>query len=97
MLIKAARVSGVATYISEETGVGAVAAPVFDATGICATLAVLGTLVTTSSESHRTDQVVAAAEAITREMGGDRFDESPPNHGLGGLRCQTPPRWPSGC
>lgn len=72
-LIKAARVSGVATYISEETGIGGVAAPIFDATGICATLAVLGTLVTTSKEMRRGDQVAEVADAITREMGGGRF------------------------
>jgi len=71
MLMKAARVNGVATYISEETGVGGVAAPVFDTAGICATLAVLGTVVTTSSETGRSDQVAAAAEAITRDMGGE--------------------------
>jgi DNA-binding IclR family transcriptional regulator len=70
MLVKSARVSGVVTYVSEETGIGGVAAPIFDATGICATLAVLGTLVTTSPEMHRGEQVAAAAEAITREMGG---------------------------
>ena len=73
MLIKAARLSGVATYISEATGVGGIAAPVFDATGICATLAILGTRVTTSSETRRAEQVAAAADAITREMGGQRF------------------------
>jgi DNA-binding IclR family transcriptional regulator len=81
MLIKTARVSGVATYISEETGIGAVAAPVFDTTGICATLAVLGTLVTTSSETRRGDQVAETAEAITREMGGQRFMETPERTG----------------
>jgi DNA-binding IclR family transcriptional regulator len=76
MLIKSARVSGVATYISEDTGVGAVAAPVFDTAGICATLALLGTLVTTSNDMRRDEQVAAAAEAITREMGGKRALES---------------------
>lgn len=73
MLLQAARVSGVATYISEDTGVGAVAAPVFDSTGVCATLALLGTLVTTSNETRRGEQVALAAAAITREMGGERF------------------------
>jgi DNA-binding IclR family transcriptional regulator len=73
MLIKAARLSGVATYISEASGVGGIAAPVFDATGICATLAILGTRVTTSSETRRAEQVASTADAITREMGGQRF------------------------
>ena len=76
MLIKSAQVSGMATYISEDTGVGAIAAPVFDTTGICATLALLGTLVTTSSDTRHAEQLAAAAEAITREMGGERFLES---------------------
>jgi DNA-binding IclR family transcriptional regulator len=76
MLITSARVSGVATYISEDTGIGAVAAPVFDTTGICATLAVLGTLVTTSSDTRRDEQVAAAAEAITREMGGEQLESA---------------------
>jgi DNA-binding IclR family transcriptional regulator len=71
MLVKAARLNGVVTYVSEESGVAGVAAPVFDTTGICATLAVLGTVVTTSSETGRGDHVAAAAEAITRDMGGE--------------------------
>src|SRR5579884_873674 len=71
MLITAARGTGVTTYLSEATGVGGVAAPIFDATGICATLAILGTQVTTASEARR--EQVAAAEAITREMGGQPF------------------------
>jgi DNA-binding IclR family transcriptional regulator len=73
MLIKSARVSGVVTYVSEETGIGGVAAPIFDASGVCATLAVLGTLVTTSPELRRGEQVAEAAEAITRAMGGAQF------------------------
>jgi DNA-binding IclR family transcriptional regulator len=81
ILIKAARISGVATYISEESGVGGVAAPVFDASGICATLTVLGTLVTTASETRRSEQVAAAAAAISREMGGEQFIETPARTG----------------
>ena len=73
MLIKSARVQGVATYISEDTGIGGVAAPIFDATGVCATLAVLGTQVTTASELHRAEDVTQTAEAITTEMGGEHF------------------------
>lgn len=73
MLMKSARVNGTVTYVSEDTGIGGVASPIFDATGICATLAVLGTLVTTSPEQRRGEQVAAAAEAITREMGGAPF------------------------
>lgn len=69
-LVKSARSNGVVTYISEHTGVGGVAAPVFDATGICATLALLGTEATTVD---RGDQVAESAHAITREMGGERF------------------------
>jgi len=69
-LIKSARANGEVTYISDQTGVGGVAAPVFDATGICATLAILGTVATTA---ERGAQVAAAAKAITREMGGERF------------------------
>ena len=69
-LVRAARSSGIATYISEETGIGGIAAPIFDATGICATLAVLGTLVTTSSGKHHDREVAEVAAAITREMGG---------------------------
>jgi DNA-binding IclR family transcriptional regulator len=80
-LIKTAHASGVATYVSEETGIGGVAAPIFDATGICATLAVLGTLVTTAPETRRSDQVAEVAEAITREMGGERFLETPARTG----------------
>jgi DNA-binding IclR family transcriptional regulator len=74
-LIESARSTGVTTYVSEETGIGGVAAPIFDATGICATLALLGTLVTTSSEQHpeRPEQVATVAQAITCEMGGERF------------------------
>jgi DNA-binding IclR family transcriptional regulator len=81
MLMTSARVSGVATYISEESGIGGVAAPIFDTTGICAALAVLGTLVTTSAETHRADQVAATAATITREMGGDHFIETPARTG----------------
>jgi DNA-binding IclR family transcriptional regulator len=74
-LLESIRNTGVTTYVSEETGIGGVAAPIFDATGICATLALLGTLVTTSSERHpeRPEQVAAVAQAITREMGGAAF------------------------
>ena len=76
MLIKAAQVSGVVTYVSDETGIGGVAAPIFDTTGICATLALLGTVTSTSTDLHRAEQVAEVAEAITREMGGAHFIEN---------------------
>jgi len=64
---------------SSTPGIVAIAAPVFDEYGICASLAVVSTdnTLATSSDAPQLAMVVTAARELTKEMGGSYVPDNP--------------------
>ncbi|WP_345073016.1 IclR family transcriptional regulator [Phytohabitans flavus] len=81
--IKAIRESGVAVLRSASRGITAMAVPVFNEYGICATLALLGisNLMSGEAESPQVVALQGAANALTAELGGigSPLDAGPPS------------------
>ncbi len=64
---------------SSTPGVVAIAAPVFDEYGLCATLAVVSTdnALSTTADAPELAMVIAAARELTKEMGGHYTPDNP--------------------
>lgn len=64
---------------SSTPGVVALAAPVFDEYGICATLAVVGTdnVLSSAGDALELDVLVATARELTKELGGHYLPDEP--------------------
>jgi DNA-binding IclR family transcriptional regulator len=70
--ITEARRTGVATAVTEENGTWGIAAPIFDATGICAALAVVDTISSMSNSTfpHRLTHLQRTASELSARLGG---------------------------
>lgn len=67
-----ARRTRIATTIKEDNGTWSVAAPVFDGTGICASLAIVDTISTMSDAifPNRIGRLQEAAQNLSHRLGG---------------------------
>ncbi|MEU8117809.1 helix-turn-helix domain-containing protein [Spirillospora sp. NPDC049024] len=72
--ITAAREIGLSIYPANQRGISVIAAPVFADSGVCATIAAIGTdrMLPTAPDSPTAVAVRETAMALTKEMGGTR-------------------------